>query len=83
MTRAEMLSMYFVMMAAHAMETKHHAEDIFGSGWHHGRSGAASDLGYPGDALTFRATIHQHIVDADEPTTESLTLTQRDKEKVA
>lgn len=82
MTRAEMLSMYFVHDGGDTAKwrLKHHAEDIF---WQWMASWAVvisnpADLGYPGDAFNLpELTIHQHIVDADEPTTESLTLTQR------
>lgn len=82
MTRAEMLSMYFIHDGGDTSKwrLKRHAEDIF---WQWMASWAVfinnpADLGYPGeDFILPELTIHEHVVDADEPIKESLTLTQR------
>lgn len=84
MTRAEMLSMYFVHDSGNTSKwrLKHHAEDVF---WQWMASWAVVinnpvDLGYIGDDYILpELTIHEHIVDADKPIQESLTLTERRK----
>jgi hypothetical protein len=82
MSRSEMLSMYFVHDGGDTSKwrLKRHAEDIF---WQWMASWAVfisnpADLGYPGDQYNLpELRIHQHIVDADEPSTEPLSLMQR------
>ena len=82
MSRAEMLSMYFVHDGGDTAKwrLKHHAEDIF---WQWMAAWVVfisnpSDLGYPGEMFNLpELIIHEHIVDGDEPVRESLTLTER------
>jgi superfamily II DNA or RNA helicase len=82
MTRAEMLSMYFVHDGGDTSKwrLKRHAEDIF---WQWMASWAVfisnpADLGYPGDLYRLpELRIHEHVVNGEEPIRESLSLTER------
>jgi hypothetical protein len=82
MTRAEMLSMYFIHDGGDTSKwrLKRHAEDIF---WQWMASWAVfisnpTDLGYPGGLYQLpELIIHEHVVDGDEPVRESLSLTER------
>lgn len=82
MTRAEMLSMYFVHDGGQTSKwrLKRHAESIF---WQWMASWAVfidnpANLGYEVDGYDLpKLNIHEIIVDGEEPSTENLTLTQR------
>ena len=82
MTRAEMLSMYFVHDGGQTSKwrLKRHAENIF---WQWMASWAVfvdnpANLGYKVDGYDLpKLNIHEIIVDGEEPSTENLTLTQR------
>lgn len=82
MTRAEMLSMYFVHDGGQTSKwrLKRHAESIF---WQWMASWAVFidnpvNLGYEVDGYDLpKLNIHEIIVDGEEPSTENLTLTQR------
>ena len=82
MTRAEMLSMYFVHDGGNTAKwrLKGHAEDVF---WNWMASWAVfidnpKNLGYDADGYDLpKLNINEIIVDGDEVTTETLTLTQR------
>ena len=82
MSRAEMLSMYFIHDGGDTSKwrLKHHAEDIF---WQWMASWSVfinnpANLGYPGDQFELpELIIHEHVVDADEPIKETLSLTER------
>lgn len=82
MTRGEMLSMYFVHDGGQTSKwrLKRHAEGIF---WQWMASWSVfidnpANLGYQVNGYDLpKLNIHQIIVDGNEPTTESLTLTQR------
>lgn len=82
MTRAEMLSMYFVHDGGQTAKwrLKRHAEGIF---WQWMASWAVfidnpANLGYEVDGYDLpKLNIHEIIVDGEEPSTENLTLTQR------
>lgn len=84
MTRAEMLSMYFVHDGGQTSKwrLKGHAEDIF---WQWMASWSVfinnpQNLGYEDAGYTLpKLNIHEIIVDADEPVHESLSLTERRK----
>nr|DAS26718.1 MAG TPA: Helicase of the snf2 rad54 family [Caudoviricetes sp.] len=82
MTRAEMLSMYFVHDGGNTAKwrLKGHAEDVF---WNWMASWAVfidnpKNLGYDADGYDLpELKINEIIVDGDEVTSETLTLTQR------
>lgn len=82
MTRAEMLSMYFVHDGGNTSKwrLKKHAESIF---WQWMASWAVfvdnpNNLGYEVEGFDLpRLNVHELIVDGDEPSTETLTLTER------
>lgn len=82
MTRAEMLSMYFVHDGGQTSKwrLKRHAESIF---WQWMASWAVFidnpvNLGYEVDGYDLpKLNIHEIIVDGEDPSTENLTLTQR------
>ena len=82
MTRAEMLSMYFVHDGGNTAKwrLKGHAEDVF---WNWMASWAVfidnpKNLGYDADGYDLpKLNINEIIVDGDEVITETLTLTQR------
>lgn len=82
MTRAEMLSMYFVHDGGQTSKwrLKRHAEGVF---WQWMASWAVfidnpANLGYEVDGYDLpKLNIHEIIVDGEEPSTENLTLTQR------
>ena len=82
MTRAEMLSMYFVHDGGNTAKwrLKGHAEDVF---WNWMASWAVfidnpKNLDYEADGYDLpKLNINEIIVDGDEVTTETLTLTQR------
>lgn len=82
MTRAEMLSMYFVHDGGNTAKwrLKGHAEDVF---WNWMASWAVfidnpKNLGYDADGYNLpELKINEIIVDGDEVTSETLTLTQR------
>ena len=82
MTRGEMLSMFFVHDGGHTSKwrLKGHAEDIF---WQWMASWAVfidnpNNLGYDStDYELPKMTIKEIVVDAEEPITETLTLTER------
>ena len=82
MTRAEMLSMYFVHDGGQTSKwrLKRHAESIF---WQWMASWAVfidnpANLGYEVKGYDLpKLNIHEIIVDGEEPSTENLTLTQR------
>ena len=82
MTRAEMVSMYFVHDGGQTSKwrLKRHAESIF---WQWMASWAVfidnpANLGYEVDGYDLpKLNIHEIIVDGEEPSTENLTLTQR------
>lgn len=82
MTRAEMLSMYFVHDGGNTAKwrLKGHAEDVF---WNWMASWAVfidnpKNLGYDADGYDLpKLNINEIIVDGDEVTSETLTLTQR------
>lgn len=82
MTRAEMLSMYFVHDGGQTSKwrLKRHAESIF---WQWMASWAVfidnpANLGYEVNGYDLpKLNIHEIIVDGEEPSTENLTLTQR------
>ncbi|MHB8061348.1 MAG: helicase-related protein, partial [Ruminiclostridium sp.] len=82
MSRAEMLAMYFVHDGGDTSKwrLKHHAEDIF---WQWMASWAIflsnpADLGYPGEKYELpELIIHEHVVDGDEPSHETLSLMER------
>jgi len=82
MTRAEMLSMYFVHDGGNTAKwrLKGHAEDVF---WNWMASWAVfidnpKNLGYEVDGYDLpKLNINEIIVDGDEVTSETLTLTQR------
>ena len=82
MTRAEMLSMFFVHDGGQTSKwrLKGHCDKIFWewmSGWAVVINNPA-DLGYDGtDYFLPELEIHEIIVDGDEPITETLTLTQK------
>lgn len=84
MTRAEMLAMYFVHDGGQTSKwrLKKHAEPIF---WQWMASWSVfidnpANLGYQVNGYNLpKLNIHQIVVDADEPTTDTLTLTQRRK----
>lgn len=82
MSRAEMLSMFFVHDGGQTSKwrLKGHAENMFWK-WMASWSvfiGNPSDLGYNEQGFNLpELRVHQIIVDGDEPTTESLTLTER------
>lgn len=82
MTRSEMLSMFFVHDGGHTSKwrLKGHCEQIF---WQWMASWAVminnpNELGYDGSAFELpKLHIHEIVVDADEPVSETLTLTER------
>lgn len=84
MTRAEMLSMYFVHDGGDTSKwrLKRHAEDVF---WEWMASWSVfinnpSNLGYPGEVFNLPTlNIIEHIVDGEEPAKESLSLMERRK----
>lgn len=82
MSRAEMLSMYFVHDGGDTSKwrLKRHAEDVFWqwmASWSVFISNPA-DLGYPGESYNLpELKIHEHIVDGDEPIKEPLSLMER------